>query len=53
MVHHVLSGVNCVIQENKATFSILEKDLSNTSNTLCSDLHRQGIGKTKNSAKVI
>ena len=55
----LLSGVNRILQENKAPFSILDKDdrrfkdLLKTLDTLCSDLHRQGIGATKNSAKVI
>ena len=55
----LLSGVNRILQENKAPFSILDKDdrrfkdLLKTMDTLCSDLHRQGIGATKNSAKVI
>ena len=55
----LLSGVNRALQENKAPFSILDKDdyrfkdLLKTLDTLCSDLHRQGIGSTKNSAKVI
>ena len=50
----LLSGVNRVIQENKAPFSILDKDdyrfkdLLNTLDTLCSNLHRQGMGATKN-----
>lgn len=55
----LLSGVNRKLQENKAPFSILDKDdhrfkdLLKTMDTVCSDLHRQGIGATKNSAKVI
>ena len=49
----LLSGVNRVLQENKAPFSILDnddyrfKDLLKTMDTLCSDLHSQGIGATK------
>ena len=55
----LLSGVNRLLQENKAPFSILDKgdhrfkDLLHTLDTMCSNLHRQGIGATKNSAKVI
>jgi len=55
----LLSGVNCVLQENKAPFSILDKgdysfkDLLHILDAMCSDLHRQRIGATKNSAKVI
>jgi len=56
----LLSGVNYVLQK-KAPFSIPKlgkgdyrfKDLLHTLDSLCSDLHRQGIEATKNSAKVI
>ena len=56
----LLSGVNRVLQGNKALLSILDKgghtvvkDLLHTFDTMCSNLHRQGIGAIKNSAKVI
>ena len=54
----MLSKVNCAIQENKASFSILDKDdyrikdLAKTLDVLCNYLHSQGIGSTKNSSKV-
>ena len=54
-----MSGVNHVLQGSKAPFSIFDKDdcrfkdLLKTLDTLCSDLHRQGIGSTKNSVIVI
>ena len=52
--------MNHVLQGNKALLSILGKgghtvvkDLLHTLDTMCSNLHRQGIGAIKNSAKVI
>ena len=56
---HVVSGLNRVLQGNKAPFSVLDKgdarfrDVLKTLDSLSSDMHRQGIGATKNSAKVI
>ena len=55
----LVSGLNRVLQSNKAPFSVLDKgdcrfkDLHKTLDSLSSDMHRQGIGATKNSAKVI
>ena len=58
-LRNILSGLNRILQSNKAPFSILNKkdplfrDLMKTLDTVSSDLHRQGIGATKNSAPVI
>ena len=55
----LVSGVNRVLQGNKAPFSVLDKsdprfrDLLKTLDSVSSELHRQGIGATKQSAKVI
>ena len=55
----LVSGLNRVVQSNKAPFSILDKsdhrfrDLLKTLDSLSSELHSQGIGATKNSAEVI
>lgn len=51
--------VNRVLQWNKAPFSVIDKaghrfhDLQKTLDSLSSDLHRQGVGAVKQSAKVI
>ena len=58
-IRSLVSGLNRVLQSNKAPFSVLDKsdhrfrDLLKTLDSLSSELHRQGIGATKNSAKVI
>ena len=58
-LRNILSGLNRILQSNKAPFSILNKkdplfqDLMKTLDTVSSDLHRQGVGATKNSAPVI
>ena len=55
----LVSGLNRVVQSNKAPFSALDKsdhrfrDLLKTLDSLSSELHSQGIGATKNSAEVI
>jgi len=55
----LVSGLNRVLQSNKAPFSVLDKsdyrfrDLLKTLDSLSSELHRRGIGATKDSAKVI
>ena len=52
----MLSGLNGVLHTNKAPFSILDKrnpeckELSNTLDVVCSNLHRQGKGAEKHSA---
>ena len=52
----MLSGLNSVLHTNKAPFSILDKrnpeckELSNTLDVVCSNLHRQGKGAEKHSA---
>ena len=53
------AGLNCVLQKNKAPFSVLDKadhrfrELFKTLDSLSTDLHRQGVGAVKQSAKVI
>ena len=55
----LVSGLNRVLQNNKAPFSVLDKtdprfhDLLKTLDSVSSELHRNGIGATKQSAKVI
>ena len=55
----LLSGLNRVVQSNQVPFSVLDKGdtrfrpLLKTLDSLSSELHRSGIGVTKNSAKVI
>ena len=55
----LVSGVNRELQRNKALFSVLDendarfRDLQKTLDSLSSSLHRQGLGATRNSAKVI
>ena len=55
----LVSGLNRVLQSNKAPFSVLDKsdhrfrDFLKTLDSLSSELHRQGVGVSKNSAKVI
>ena len=54
----LVSGLNRILHSNRAPFSVLDKgdprfrDLLKTLDTLTSELHRLGIGATKNSAKV-
>ena len=55
----LVSGLNRVLQSNKAPFSVLDKsdhrfrDLLKTLGSVSSELHRQGVGATKHSAEVI
>ena len=55
----LVSGFNRILHSNRASFSVLDKgdprfrDLLKILDTLTSELNRQGIGATKNSAKVI
>ena len=55
----LVSGLNRVLQSNKAPFSVLDKsdlrfrDLLKTLDSISSELHRQGVGATKHSAEVI
>ena len=55
----LVCGLNRVLQRNKAPFSVVDKsdhrfrDLIKTLDSLSSDLHRQGVGAVKHSAKVI
>ncbi len=55
----LVSGLNRVLQIKKAPFSVLDKsdhrfrDFLKTLDSLSSELHRQGVGVSKNSAKVI
>lgn len=55
----LVCGLNRVLQNNKAPFSVVDKndhrfrDLLKTLDSLSSDLHRQGVGAIKHSAKVI
>ena len=55
----LLCGLNRVLQRNKAPFSVMDKtdhrfrDLQKTLDSLSSDLHRQGVGAVKHTAKVI
>ena len=57
-IRNLVSGLNRVLQSNKAPFSILDKgdlrfrDLTKTLDTVSSSLHKEGIG-VKNSASVI
>ena len=58
-IRNLVSGLNRVLQSNKAPFSILDKgdlrfrDLTKTLDTVSSSLHKEGIGVEKNSASVI
>ena len=58
-IRSILSGLNRVLKEAKAPFSILDKsdhrfhELLLTLDTVTSDLHHEGIGVTKKSAEVI
>ena len=51
----LVSGLNRVLQSNKAPFSVLDKsdhrfcDFLKTLDSLSSELHRQGVGVSKNS----
>ena len=55
----LLSGLNRILKELKATFSILDKsnpafrELLLTLDTVTSDLHQEGVGVAKKSASVI
>ena len=55
----LVSGLNRVLQQNKAPFSVLDKsnpnfrDLLKTLDSVSSNLHRDGIGVYKDSANVI
>lgn len=55
----LVSGLNRELQRNGAPFSVLDKSdgrfrpLLKTLNTLSCELHREGIGASKNSAKVV
>ena len=55
----LVCGLNRVLQKNKAPFSVVDKndhrfrDLLKTLDSLSSELHRQGVGAIKHSAKVI
>ena len=55
----LVCGLNRVLQRNKAPFSVMDKadyrfhDLQKTLDSVSSDLHRQGVGAVKQSAKVI
>ena len=52
----LVRGLNCILQSNKAPFSVLDKsdhrfcNLLKTLDCLSSLLHRQGVGVSKNSA---
>ena len=55
----LVCGLNRVLQKNKASFSVVDKndhrfhDLLKMLDSLSSELHRQGVGAIKHSAKVI
>ena len=55
----LVCGLNRVLQRNKVPFSVMDKadhrfrDLQKTLDSLSSELHRQGVGAVKQSAKVI
>ena len=58
-IRSFLSGINRVLQANKALFSILDKhdlqfrELFNTLDVVSSTLHREGVGARRKSAPVI
>ena len=58
-IRSILSGLNRILKEAKAPFSILDKsnvhfrDLLLTMDSVTSELHREGIGVSKKSAAVI
>ncbi len=58
-IRSILSGLNRILRASKAPFSIFDKtnpafrELQLTLDTLTSNLHREGLGVTKNSAIVI
>ena len=58
-IRSLLSGINRVLQANKAPFSILDKhdlrfrELFNTLDVVSSTLHREGVGARRKSASVI
>ena len=53
MIYNIVSGLNCILQENKAPFSVLDRndyrfrELSNTLDMVSSSLHHEGIGVNK------
>ena len=55
----LIAGINRQLQVNKAPFSLFDKgnthcrDLCNTLDVVCSNLHKDGLGADKNSAPVI
>ena len=58
-IRNLVSGLNRILQENKAPFSVLDRHdlrfrkLHNTLDTVSSNLHREGVGVSKESAAVI
>lgn len=58
-IRSLLSGLNCILRSNSATFSLLDKcnpafrELLLTLDTVTSSLHSQGISAARNSASVI
>ena len=58
-IKSLIAGLNRELQLNKAPFSLFDKvnpqcrELCNTLDVICSDLHKQGIGAEKHSAPVI
>ncbi len=58
-IRSILSGLNRILKESKAPFSIFDKsnpafrELQLTLDTVTSNLHREGLGVSKNSATVI
>ena len=58
-IRNLVSGLNRILQENKAPFSVLDRndyrfrELSNTLDMVSSSLHREGIGVNKESAPII
>ena len=55
----LICGVNCILQSNEAPFSVVDKcdcrfyPLLKTLDSFSSELHRSGLGVSKNSAKAI
>ena len=58
-IRSLVSGLNRHLQENGATFSVFDKNdarfrpLLKTLDSLSCDLHKQGVGAVRNSAKII
>ena len=58
-IRNLLSGLNREMMKNKVEFSIMDKvdrrfrELHLTLDSVCSELHRTGVGVTRNSARVI